>query len=85
MGLDTVELVMDVEEVFEISFSDKEASEIETVGEFYETILSKLPNGETRKKEVWEQLRKIIGKYISKKDFEKITPEARIVKDLGIN
>lgn len=42
MGLDTVELLMDVEETFDIEISDKEASEIETVGEFYDVVLTKL-------------------------------------------
>jgi hypothetical protein len=43
MGLDGLELILEVEESFGISISDDEAAKIDNVGKFYETILSKLP------------------------------------------
>jgi len=42
MGLDTVEIILRAEELFEIDIADHEAGSIETVGEFYRLICSKL-------------------------------------------
>lgn len=42
MGLDSVELVMSVEDAFQISITEEDASKISTVGEFYDVVLSKL-------------------------------------------
>lgn len=42
MGLDVVELIMRVEETFEIEIGDEEASELITVGQLYTCILGKL-------------------------------------------
>lgn len=44
MGLDTVELVMEVEEAFNISIPDVRASQILTVGDLYDYIIEKLPS-----------------------------------------
>ena len=41
MGLDTVELVMEIEEAFDISIPDDRASEMLTVGDVYDFILEK--------------------------------------------
>lgn len=41
MGLDTVELVMEIEEAFDISIPDDRASKMLTVGDVYELILEK--------------------------------------------
>jgi acyl carrier protein len=41
MGLDTVELVMEIEEAFDITIPDDRASEMVTVGDVYEFILEK--------------------------------------------
>lgn len=38
MGLDTVELLMEVEKTFGINIADKEAEQIRTVGDFYEVV-----------------------------------------------
>jgi acyl carrier protein len=42
MGLDTVELVMTVEQTFEIAIRDEDAERIRTVGDLYQYILDKL-------------------------------------------
>jgi acyl carrier protein len=42
MGLDSVEIVLRAEELFEIDIADDEAGSISTVGDFYEVICTKL-------------------------------------------
>lgn len=49
MGLDTVELVMEVEKTFGISILDKEAEQIRTVGDFYEVVWRHIGGKETDK------------------------------------
>ena len=95
MGLDTVELLMAVEETFQISFSNEEAAKICTVGDFYDGILKKLeaPSSNNplsnipqkkhwNKDEVWEGLRSVIVHQLGVKP-EEVIKEARIVRDLG--
>lgn len=42
MGLDTIELAMEIEECFDIRIPDAEASEVRTVGDAHELILRRL-------------------------------------------
>jgi hypothetical protein len=42
MGLDTVELVIEVEKAFDIAILDADAERIATVGQLYEFVLAKL-------------------------------------------
>jgi acyl carrier protein len=42
MGLDSVEIILRAEELFAIDIGDEEAAKVETVGQFYELICSKL-------------------------------------------
>jgi len=41
MGLDTVELVIEIEETFGISIDDSEGQQIQTVGELYDLVIEK--------------------------------------------
>jgi acyl carrier protein len=47
MGLDTVELVIEVEKAFDIAILDADAERIATVGQLYEFVLAKLPLQQT--------------------------------------
>jgi hypothetical protein len=42
MGLDAVEIILRAEELFAVDIGDEEAAKVETVGQFYELICSKL-------------------------------------------
>ena len=42
MGLDAVEIILRAEELFAVDIGDEEAARVETVGQFYELICSKL-------------------------------------------
>ena len=48
MGLDAVELIMGVEEAFDIEIPDEEAPTIRTVGQMYALVLRKLALIEAR-------------------------------------
>jgi acyl carrier protein len=48
MGLDTVELVMEIEDAFDISIPDDQASKMLTVGDVYEFILEKTADSTLR-------------------------------------
>jgi acyl carrier protein len=43
MGLDIVELIMEVEETFDITLPDRELFHVRTVGDLYRLVLAKLP------------------------------------------
>ena len=42
MGLDTVEIILRAEEFYSTTFTDHEAAQVRTVGDFYKLICSKL-------------------------------------------
>ena len=48
MGLDTVEIVMNVEDAFSVTIPDDDAARIQTVGELYEFVVSKLASQSVR-------------------------------------
>ena len=47
MGLDIVELIVRVEEVFQIHIADQEANSVSTVGDLYNLVLGKLGDSKT--------------------------------------
>ena len=49
MGLDTTEMIMDIEDEFSISIDDRDASRIETVGQLYDHVLLLLHRNPARK------------------------------------
>src|SRR6266545_3577205 len=49
MGLDGVELIMAVEEAFDIEIADAEAEQLNTVGSMYALIVSRLAFGQSRR------------------------------------
>ena len=86
MGLDSVELLMAVEEDFSIQITERDAAKILTVDDLYKCVLSKLhhkpvPVDEAK---IWQQLRAKIA-YQGGLPLDKVVAEAKIVADLGIN
>ena len=49
MGLDAVELIMAVEEAFDIEIPDREAEKLGTVGQMYAFIVNKLAFDQSRR------------------------------------
>jgi acyl carrier protein len=85
MGLDTVELIMRVEEHFGIEISNAEAAKLETVGLLHGYIVGELSqvgrfNGD--RDAVYAQLRELICNQLGIEP-EEVVPSARFVDDLG--
>ncbi len=89
MGLESVELVMAIEEEFDISIPDEEAGNLDTVGKLYQYILDILylkqsgSSGEVDESDVWERTREVIVSQLGV-DLEEVTEDASFVADLGI-
>jgi acyl carrier protein len=86
MGMDIVELVLRVEEVFDISIDDREAEAIVTVGLLYEYVLRKLEEKgrDVDRQKAWETLRETIINETGVRP-DKVTKEARFIDDLGLD
>lgn len=77
MGLDSIELLVEVETEFKISIPDIEAEEIITVGDFYQAILKKMPSKKRgvstkcKPQKIFYELRNILSSRldISKEEF----------------
>jgi hypothetical protein len=86
VGLDTVELVIDVENAFGISIPDTDAGGLYTVGDLQQYVVAaRAQMGRPLTPEdVWSQLCDILehGYAIQRKA---ITTQARIVTDLGLD
>lgn len=84
MGLETVELVMAIEEEFSIEIPDSVTESLATVGEIHAHLLQALrQRGETPDEgRVWERLKAIIVDQLGVRPAE-VIPSARIVQDLG--
>ena len=94
MGLDIVELVMEVEETFGIDIPDQDAERLRTVGDLYWYVREHVPSppasNETRDHadppadELWERLLDVIEKEAGVKR-DRLVPTARFVDDLGMD
>ena len=84
MGLDTVELVIAVEEEFSISIPNENASEMFRVGDLRDFVIGELRDrGETvDEARVWSSIQDIIVSQLGVARDD-VTPEARFVEDLG--
>lgn len=88
MGLDSVELVMSIEEEFGIEIPDRVAEQLQTVGGMHDYVFAKLceRDGQENVVEaaVWTRLLDVIVGVISVRPSE-VRREARFVQDLGID
>jgi len=84
MGLDTVELVMAVEDWFEITVPDEVAQTLFTVGDLHAFVVAELTRigrfgGDPTR--VYDQLKAIIVRQLGVRPDE-VIPTARFVQDL---
>jgi len=80
MGLDSVELIIDVENTFQISITDPEAENIATVGDFYELILKKIDyseNHQCQSQVLFYKLREVISRHC-RIEGKSITPSTEL-------
>lgn len=84
MGLDTVELVLAVEEIFGIEISNDVAASLFTVGELHEFIVAELTRLErpaVNREIVFDLLRNIICMQLAVEPKD-VVPSARFIQDL---
>lgn len=91
MGLDSVELVMECEDEFDIRMSDFDAQQIETVGQLQELCIRLVQEqvqsfdlSPARQEAIKEEVRKIVSEQLGKK-MSKVVPEAHFVRDLKMD
>jgi acyl carrier protein len=84
MGLDTVELVMAIEEEFSIEIASADAANLGVLGEMHAYILQALrKRGEAPdESELWERLKAIVVDQLGVLS-EDVVPSAHVVRDLG--
>ena len=84
MGLDTLELVIAIEEEFNLQISDADAERLGLLGDLHDYVVRALKQrGETPDEtEVWERLKKIVVAQLGVRP-ERVTKSAHIVNDLG--
>lgn len=84
MGLDSVELLIEIENEFQIEISNIEAENIATVGDFHKIISRKIDLEETTEEAIYQKLRMVLSEKVGIA-IEKIDYHARIVDDLEID
>jgi len=86
MGLDTVELILDIEKRFSIEISDAEAEKIETIGDLRDCVCRHLSaRGEAPNPHRILVAVKEVVSDVSGIPPHRITAESGIVDDLKIN
>lgn len=96
MGLEIVELTLEVERTFGIEIPDRELERLRTVGGWYACLRAMLPSDSegtaatTRDPptaisdaELWQRLRSIVA-ATSGVSPERVVPSARLIEDLGM-
>ncbi|HSY19615.1 MAG TPA: hypothetical protein VK815_14835 [Candidatus Acidoferrales bacterium] len=83
MGLDTVELIMAIEEEFNLEIPNETAAKLVILGDIHNYVVQALKQrGETPdEKLIWERLKNIVIKQLGVRPDE-VTKSADIVRDL---
>jgi acyl carrier protein len=83
MGLDTVELVMAIEEEFEIRIEDADAAKLAVMGDIHAYVVQALEKGGVTPDadQIWKRLTAVVVKQLGVKP-EQVTRSAHIVYDL---
>ena len=82
MGLDIVEMVMEVEKAFAVRIPDADAARLETVGQLFAYLQEHAPLA--RQPDAWERFQTVLAHEIGVPRGE-IRPEASFVRDLRMD
>jgi hypothetical protein len=86
MGLDTVELVMAIENEFDIQIADSDASNLAVLGDMHDYIVRALQHRDNApdERQVWERLSAVVVAQLGVRPDE-VTRRAHVVYDLRAN
>lgn len=84
MGLDSVELLIEIENEFQIEISNIEAENIITIGDFHKTISQKIDLTKTTEEAIFQKLREVVSDKVGF-DIDEIHYQTKIVDDLRID
>jgi acyl carrier protein len=86
MGLDTVELIMDIEKHFGIDIPNEDAEKLSKVGDMHEYVYAALKRDgrEIEYTEVFDQVKTIVVRN-SGVDPSHVQSETDVVRDLGMD
>lgn len=82
MGLAIVEIFMEIEEEFDVTIADEEASRAETVGQLCELVRTALKARGDRGIDPFPRVQKLISDELGL-PIAQVTPNAHFVRDLG--
>lgn len=83
MGLDTVELIVTLEDAFDVVIPDADASRLAVLGDMHAYLVQalRLQGDAPDQNEVWEKLRTIVVEQLGVEP-EQVIPSAHLVFDL---
>lgn len=84
MGLEVVELIMRIEEEFDIEIPDKDAERLTTVGHIADYVSERSQVSLRRHSEIWERVRAIVIDELAVPE-NKVMRDARLVEDLDLD
>ncbi|HWB28699.1 MAG TPA: hypothetical protein VG738_24670 [Chitinophagaceae bacterium] len=85
MGLDTVELVVEIEKTFDISIANDIAAKVTTVADFYNVVEKYVEEGNNyTREEIVRAVNSIVANF-TRLPLDEITPGKRICEDLGLD
>ena len=84
MGLDGVELIMEVEKAFTIQIPDREAENILTVGDLYNSVWNHVEKEGADRKAIETKINQVIVDTLGV-SLKKISPEKGFIDDFGVD
>jgi hypothetical protein len=87
MGLDRVELVMEIQTTFGVNVADSNATDIRTVGDLFDVIVELTatePGVDRYSGELWNRYLVVIQQFTDL-PCERLVPSARLEQDLGLD
>ncbi len=88
MGLDSIEILVKVEQTFGISIPDREAEKIITVGDFHDAVWRHLEGKYSDKCKNRKEVELVINHILADMaglELDEVMPEKKIHDDLGID